>query len=73
MPSPSRHGDSSHESDLPLRRVTLMLPDTRSEAVRRRIAEQSARLDPKHEREVMDWIEQVSIFDEPDRGPDRSE
>jgi len=41
-----------------------MVPDPRSEVVRKRIAMQVTRLDPEHEREALAWIESVSIFDE---------
>jgi hypothetical protein len=45
------------------REVRLMVPDARSPAVRRRIAEQVAALDPEDEEEAMRWIEAVSEFD----------
>jgi hypothetical protein len=41
----------------------LVVPDARSAAVRREIAEQTARLDPEDEGEAMAWIEAVSEFD----------
>jgi hypothetical protein len=46
-----------------LRELRLVIPDARSEEVRKRIAEQVARLDPEDEREAMRWIEAVSEFD----------
>ena len=46
-----------------LRELRLVVPDARSEAVRREIAEQSARLDREDEEEAMVWIEAVSEFD----------
>jgi hypothetical protein len=46
-----------------LRELRLVVPDARSEAVRREIAAQSARLDPEDEEEAMAWIEAVSEFD----------
>jgi hypothetical protein len=46
-----------------LREVRLVVPDARSETVRRRIAEQVARLNAADEREALDWIEAVSEFD----------
>jgi hypothetical protein len=46
-----------------LREVRLVVPDARSAAIRRRIAEQVARLDPADEAEAMAWIEAVSEFD----------
>jgi len=45
------------------REVRLLVPDLRSKAVRQRIAEQLARLDPDDEREASEWIEAVSEFD----------
>ena len=47
-----------------LREVRIIGPDPRDPAVRARIAENIAGLDPKHEEEAMRWIEAVSIFDE---------
>lgn len=46
-----------------LRELRLVVPDARSEEVRRRIAEEVARLNPEDEREALDWIEAVSEFD----------
>jgi Protein of unknown function (DUF3018) len=46
-----------------LRELRLVVPDARSAAVRRRIAEQVARLDMDDEEEAMAWIEAVSEFD----------
>ena len=46
-----------------LREVRLVVPDARSEMVRRHIAEQVARLNAADEREALDWIEAVSEFD----------
>jgi hypothetical protein len=46
-----------------LRELRLVVPDTRSEEFRRRIAEQVARLDPDDEREAMEWIEAVTKAD----------
>jgi len=39
------------------------VPDARSEAVRRRVAEQISLLKPQAEAEAMAWIEAVSEFD----------
>jgi hypothetical protein len=50
---------------LGLRELRLIVPDSRSPQVRRRVAEQVARLDPEREKEALDWIESVSEFDEP--------
>lgn len=49
-----------------LREVRLVIPDARSPAVRKRIAEQVARLDPTGEEDALRWIEAVSIFDIPE-------
>jgi hypothetical protein len=49
-----------------LREVRLVMPDARSLEVRRRIAEQVARLDPADEQEALRWIEAVSVFDNPE-------
>ena len=46
-----------------LRELRLVVLDSRSPAVRREIAEQVARLNPKNEEEAMAWIEAVSEFD----------
>jgi len=46
-----------------LREVRLVVPDARSEAVRRRIAAQVAELSPDSERDALLWIEAVSEFD----------
>lgn len=43
--------------------LRLFVPDARSAAVCRRIAEEVARLNPDDEREAMKWIEAVSEFD----------
>lgn len=48
-----------------LRELRLVVPDARSQKVRRRIAEQIARLGSRQEHDAMDWIEGVSEFDEP--------
>jgi len=49
-----------------LREVRLLVPDTRLATVRRRIAQQVAKLSPESEKDALDWIESVSIFDEKD-------
>jgi hypothetical protein len=46
-----------------LREVRSVLPDARSAAIRRRIANHVARLNRENEREALDWIEAVSEFD----------
>jgi len=45
------------------RDVRLSAPDARSEAVRRRVADELARLRPESEAEALAWIEAVSEFD----------
>jgi len=47
-----------------MREVRLNLPDARVIAVRKRVADQVARLDPRIEREALGWIEAVSEFDD---------
>ena len=46
-----------------LRELRLVVPDARSAAIRRRIAEQVARLDQEDEEAAMAWIEAVCEFD----------
>jgi len=46
-----------------LRELRLIVPDARSKAVRRRVAEEVASLDRARELEVLGWIEAVSEFD----------
>lgn len=46
-----------------LRELRLIVPDTRSQAVRNRIAAQVAQLDPQSEHDTLLWIESVSEFD----------
>lgn len=50
-----------------LREVRLVVPDSRSQPVRRRVAAQVARLVRSSEDEALSWIEAVSEFDAPDR------
>lgn len=47
-----------------LREVRLVVPDSRLQAVRRRVASQVAGLDRNSETEALDWIESVSEFDD---------
>jgi len=47
-----------------LREVRLIVPDTRIVEVKQRLALQVARLSPANEQDALDWIEQVSEFDE---------
>jgi len=49
-----------------LRELRLVVADPRSDAVRRRIAEQVARLDLEDEEEALAWIEGASEFDADD-------
>jgi hypothetical protein len=51
-----------------LRELRLVVPDARLPSVRKRIAAQVARLDPRSEDEAMGWIEAVSEFDARDPG-----
>jgi Protein of unknown function (DUF3018) len=46
-----------------LRELRMVVPDTRSEAVRNRIAAQVAKLNPDSEADALLWIEAVSEFD----------
>jgi hypothetical protein len=46
-----------------LRELRLVIPDARLQSVRRRVANQVARLDRTFEDEAMSWIEAVSEFD----------
>ena len=46
-----------------LRELRLVVPDARSNAVRRRVARGVARLDRTRELETLGWIEAVSEFD----------
>lgn len=46
-----------------LRELRLVVPDPRSEDVRRRIAHQVAALSAASEAAALDWIEAVSEFD----------
>lgn len=49
-----------------MRELRLVVPDARSQSVRRRVAAQVARLVQAQEKEAMSWIEDVSEFDSPD-------
>ena len=46
-----------------LRELRLIVPDARSNSVRRRVAKQVAGLDRARESEAILWIEAVSEFD----------
>ena len=52
---------------LPLREVRLLVPDAGDPEVRARLKAAIATLDPEDERESMQWIESVSLFDNEDR------
>jgi hypothetical protein len=47
-----------------LRELRLVVPDARSQAVRRRVARQVAALDRANELEALRWIEAVAEFDD---------
>ena len=49
-----------------LRELRLVVPDSRLQSVRRRVAAQVARLVRSREEEALSWIEAVSEFDAPD-------
>ena len=46
-----------------LRELRLVVPDARSEIIRRRVANAVAHLNPDDERLALHWIETVSEFD----------
>ena len=48
-----------------LRELRLVVPDSRSKAVLRRVAKEVAALDRDAERDAMRWIEAVAEFDAP--------
>jgi hypothetical protein len=52
--------------DRGLREVRLMVPDSRSRSVRRRVATQVAGLNQNGEDAALSWTEAVSEFDAPD-------
>jgi hypothetical protein len=47
-----------------LRELRLVVPDSRSQLVRRRVAAQVARLSKADENDALNWIESVSEFDD---------
>jgi len=49
-----------------LRELRLVVPDARLQSVRRRIADEVARLDRSKEEQALSWIEAVSEFDRND-------
>lgn len=50
-----------------LRELRLVVPDSRLQSVRRRVAAQVARLNPAGEEDALGWIEAVSEFDDETR------
>jgi hypothetical protein len=46
-----------------LREIRLVVPDARSPSVRKRVAAEVARLEPRHEDDALTWTEAVSEFD----------
>jgi hypothetical protein len=46
-----------------LRELRVVVPDARSQMVRRRISRQVAHLNSGDEQQALDWIEDVSEFD----------
>jgi hypothetical protein len=48
-----------------LRELRLVVPDSSSSSVRRRIAAQVAHLNEADENDALNWIESVSDFDAP--------
>lgn len=46
-----------------LRELRLVVPDSRSQSVRRRVAAQVAHLSKTDEKDALNWIESVSEFD----------
>ena len=46
-----------------LRELRLVVPDSRSQSVRRRVAGQVAHLSKADENDALKWIESVSAFD----------
>jgi hypothetical protein len=48
-----------------MREIRIIVPDSRLDSVRLRIAAQVAGLNPRDEQEGLAWVEAVSEFDEP--------
>jgi hypothetical protein len=55
-----------------LRELRLVVPDSRLQSVRRRIAVEVARLVGASEDDALNWIEEVSEFDTRDRQADEA-
>jgi Antitoxin MazE-like len=49
-----------------LRELRLVVPDSRLQSVRRRVAAQVGRLNPSSEEDALRWIEAISDVDMPD-------
>jgi hypothetical protein len=64
LPAERMKAMRERRSERGLRELRLIVPDARSKVVRRRIAKQVAGLDRSRERDALDWIEAVSVFDE---------
>ena len=47
-----------------LRELRLLVPDSRLQSIRRRVAAQVARLSKADEHDALNWIEEVSEFDD---------
>jgi succinate dehydrogenase flavin-adding protein (antitoxin of CptAB toxin-antitoxin module) len=67
MPAPAERMRMMRERRRGLRELRLVIPDSRLQSVRRRVADQVARLVPSSENDALSWIEKVSEFDTPDR------
>ncbi len=52
-----------------LRELRLVVPDSRLDSVRERVAAEVARLGRNSENEALRWIEAVSEFDAPNAAP----
>ena len=61
-----RRAPCSKKRSRGLRELRLVVPDTRSPSVRRRVAAQVAHLSKAGENDALNWIESVSEFDAPD-------
>lgn len=68
MPAPAERMRTMRERrrSRGLRELRLVVPDSRSQSVRRRVAAQAAHLSKADENDALNWIESVSEFDAPD-------
>ena len=64
LPSERMKAMRERRAERGLRELRLVVPDARSVAVRRRVANQVAGLHRSRELEALDWIEGVSLLDE---------